>query len=344
MHGSSKRPEAIFCRAVLGIIVLITMLGITGCRGDSEGGSSDVAVPALASKLFVADAGYSAVVSGSNVNPSPGVITVDRTIAGSNTGINTIGDIAYDTANNRIYVANSKSIVVFNNASTTTGNVNPARTITSNKITHIGPMYLDTVNDVLYVVDIVGNDVLVFNNISSANGLLTPSRTISIKFNLAMFVIMDIFVDTTRDILYVSGFDLGDPRVNTAILAYDNASTLNGGAITANRALAFDNTFTHSIFVDTIENRIFAVDDYNNSIMVFDGASIANGWVVPDRTINMPALVNYIFLDKTNNRLYASSSIGLYILNGASTANGAVTTTLLITPNGSQIVAIAVAS
>src|SRR5882672_7611768 len=154
-------------RIVWGIYLALFIACLTACGGGGGTVTPD-AGPTGPSKVFVADSGNSVLVTFANPNPSSGVMGIDRTISGPAVS-SIMPDIAYDSAGDRLYIVNNRSIAVLDNASTTTGVTAPARMVSSASIVStIVAIYLDTVNDVLYVTDASPN-ILVFNNISIAN-------------------------------------------------------------------------------------------------------------------------------------------------------------------------------
>src|SRR5258706_369092 len=110
--------------------------GCAGCMGgEGNGDSGDEPGSARAYKFFVSDPNNSTIVTLANTNQSTGLVRVDRSIAGSNTGLSSaLLDLTYDAAHDRLYVGNGKSVLIFDSASTVGGNVSPARTFTSAQI------------------------------------------------------------------------------------------------------------------------------------------------------------------------------------------------------------------
>lgn len=329
-------------------LAVITMLLLTACGGSGGGsgatpGTSGAPASAAASKFFVVDEANSAVASVANSNPSPGTMAVDRIIVGHNTGIGGAGvrAVAYDPTGNLLYVANGSSILVFDNASTSSGNVGPARTITSPEITSIEGMALDVTNNVLYVA-IYGNGapndkILVFNSANSANGSLNSDRAISVTWNAGSFVITGIAVDPVRDVLYVAGYGV-TPTFNNVLLAYDHVSSLNGPATAYSRSITFGlNTFLWGLCIDSTSNRLFVASFSDQNVMVFDNANSATSLASLSRTLNFGANIRYLALDSANDRLYSTTATGVYIVSSASTASGGVSATYVIAPTGSTL-------
>ena len=78
--------------------------------------------------------------------------------------------------------------------------------------------------------------------------------------------------------------------------------------------------------------------------MVFDNASaLSSGVASPNRTMFIGTNTAHIFVDLTNNRLYAAGGQNLFIIDNASSANGPVTAKQVIAPGGTSMQGIAVA-
>lgn len=317
---------------------LALALGACGGGGDGEpdGGGSP-------SRVFVADSGNTAIVSFINANPSPGVMRVDRTISGPSVS-GTMPELAYDPGNDRLYIVNNSSIAVLNNAGTRNGSAAPDRTISSGSFTTtIASIFLDTANDILYVASGFGT-VLAFSNASTLNGLVLPTRTLLISRGTTSLAVNDIYVDTNRDILYVSAQVTGVVGVNRTIQSYDDAKTLpDNAAIVADRELDFSSTTIGDVVGDRNGNRIF-VADTSGSILVFDNASTADG-IGATRTITLLDSPLHIALAPVGNRLYAiaANRQGINIIDNASIATGMVTPTLVTSTSAGNFTAIAVA-
>lgn len=346
MFSFVKRPMVVLgqmCRVTLAAIA-ISGLGACGGGGGEAGGGSGPVV--ISNKVFVADSANSAIASSANTNPTPGTMVLNRVIAGANTGLtgNVFG-LAIDAVTDRLYVANGTSILVFNNAGTASGNTAPARTITraGTSFGNVSSLFLDIVHDVLYVGD-DSNGVWIIHNASSANGAITPNRSITGNFTGnfgGMFQVHGLFVDTTRDLLYVSLTTFSSPT--NVVMVFNNASTANGNSVTPVRTIdSYPSINAGAIYLDAANDRLYMADTSSNTVRVIDGASTANGTVASDRTIYIGASPANLTLDMANNRLYVLNPSRVYIVNGASTANGSVAMTAVLAPSGSILSAIAV--
>ena len=124
-----------------------------------------------------------------------------------------LADFALDVARDRLYVADLRSILVFDNISTADGNVAPSRVVSTccggpGGLGNYVGISLDTVNDRLYAgvnINLGGSQVIhVFDNVSSlSNSAATRTATIDAAF------LMDVAVDPTKDILYVYSTSAG---------------------------------------------------------------------------------------------------------------------------------------
>lgn len=334
--------------------VLMIVGAAAGCGGGGgDGGSTPPPPVTPPSKIFVGDSGIEpAIGSSPNSNPSPGQVVVERIISGPNTMLSSaLVDFALDVARDRLYVADLRSILVFDNISTADGDIAPSRvvfTCCAGVGNYVG-IYLDTVNDRLYAAANVnlppnGQVIHVFDNVSTLSNS-APNRVIAVDPT----VLMDVAVDTTRNILYVYG--RGAVSTLTEIAVFDGAATLSGPA-TANRTISIDESFSSGpavgMFIDPANNRLYAPRFGPGQVMVFDNASMKNGAVnaaaAPERAINLPVpTLTNITVDLAANRLYALDTDGLNIIDNASTVTGTPPIVVrVLAPGGSTFKAVAV--
>ncbi|MCL5878765.1 MAG: Ig-like domain-containing protein [Deltaproteobacteria bacterium] len=199
--------------------------------------------------LYVVDGGNNAVLAFDNVSTLNGAVSASRSISGSNTTLNSPVGISLDAANDDLYIVNwgNNSILVFNNASTATGNIAPSRTISGSNTGLSGPqgIWLDATSDQLYVADQFVPGITVYNNASTANGNITPSRTISgasTGFNSTT----GVWYDASTNRLYVAD------QVADSISIFNSGNTANGD-IAPSRVIAGANTHlngTKTIWLD----------------------------------------------------------------------------------------------
>ena len=112
---------------------VFAIAGLAAGCGGGGGGDSPPPPPATPpSKIFVGDSGTPAIGSSPNSNPSPGQAIVERIISGPNTMLSSaLVDFALDVARDRLYVADQRSILVFDNISTAEGNIAPSRIVST---------------------------------------------------------------------------------------------------------------------------------------------------------------------------------------------------------------------
>ena len=86
------------------------------------------------------------------------------------------------------------------------------------------------------------------------------------------------------------------------------------------------NATAPSITVDGPRNILYVSGLLAAQVLVFDNASTLLGGAPTPRTIAMPAISTQwrLFIETTNDRLYASGTNRVVILNGASTATTAL--------------------
>lgn len=281
---------------------------------------------AMPSRLYVTDFNAPAISVFNDAGSINGNIYPNTRLSGG--ALNYPWRPQLDKASDRLYVSDEgNDIFIFNNASTLSALAAPARTISGANTTFNNPtgMFLDTVNDRLYVANFYGASVLVFNNASTINGNVAPSRTISGAKTTFQNPI-DVWVDTARDILYVY------ERGSKSLLAFDNASTVNGN-VAPSRTISGSNTgfnFPGAIWYDSSNDRLYLTDQIVPAIYVFDNASTINGNIAPDRTITGSNTTFSdpigLWLDSANDRLYVADAGASQVLvfDSASTINGNV--------------------
>ena len=348
-----------------GIGLSVVLFVLASCGGGGGGGSSGPA----GSKLFVVDAGNHAIAT--MINPTPTTtVTIDRLIAGTNTGLGTlvgtpsvfsIPSIVLDAPNDRLYVAMENSgVVTFNNASVADGNINFTRRISGaiplggggTLTVNFSWIDVDKTRDVLYSVA-PGGEVHIYNGISTLSGFnLAPNRTITPDFGGAgTGSLFGIAIDVAKDLLYV-GLQIGS---SMSIAVFNNAST----ASTTTTSLAPTKTITFplaigSIYLDAAHDRMY-LSQFDGKVLVYDNFSNLGSGAAPtaNRMINISGgtvVQFYIFADASRDKLYAVGNIPgsnptldqgfLIIVNNASTADdtgGPTSTGVLVAFNVSNI-------
>jgi len=308
-------------------ILFLLVLG-AACGGGGDGASAPVF--GTQSKVFAADEVNGAVGSTENANPAPGsTVAITKIITGANTQIPNTGgcfgclpSLALDSARDQLYVSTNTNILVFNNAGTATGNVAPSRMLSGLGTGFRRHLVLNTTGgaDILYVSNLNGT-ILRLDGASTAGSLTAASRTLTVTpFNAAGDAITDIALDATRDVLYVGLSRGGFGAVG--IIPNISVQTTTA-SISAEIAV---NATTPSITVDGPRNVLYVAGLQAAQVLVFDSASTRLAGAQPNRTITMPPVTTQyrLFVETTNDRLYASGMNRVVILNSASTATTSV--------------------
>lgn len=224
--------------------------------------------PAAQGLLYVANQVDDSILRFSGAATANGDLAPAATIQGNLTGLEGANYIFLDSANDRLYVANQAggSILVFDSASTITGNAQPTRTITG--ITAPIDVAVDNNRDLLYVAS--GLDVFVFNSASTVNSNAAFSHDIKLGFQPSA-----IFLDSANDRLFVA--DL----VGNAIDVFDAASTLNSstGNLTPTRSIKGPSTKLNApsgVTVDAV-GKLIVSNANGNSITIYSDAAGGDG-------------------------------------------------------------------
>jgi hypothetical protein len=343
-------------------VLVASSFSLLACSGGGGGGGGGTSAGPGPSKLFVADEGNRAVGSLINPNPSPGTIAVDRIIQGPSTDLNdcigingmpsgqcipTLPSMALDAARDRLYVArtNFENLVRFDGAGTASGDVHPGL-----EVTLIGPLnvvlrtrflHLDTAHDAMYIGD-GGTAVSVIDSVSAVTGAapgtsfvqMPPSRFI--QADIGSEVMFGIGVDSARDLLYMATIGFSGAMVSV----FTHAGTLNGLHV-PDRRFTVGGTGTAAMFLDAGNDRLYVADAAGN-VRVYEGASMLTVTPSASRTFVLPFAAQVrIFVDTASDRFYAVTQNRVFIVNGVSSANGAVAGTAITVSNpGVQLSAV----
>lgn len=146
------------------------------------------------------------------------------------------GDIQNPTdmslaTNDDLYISNNGGeVLVFANASSLNGDVNPTRIIESTSFSLLWDV-LVTDDNTMFVVDSDGGFVFTFNNASTLNGFVEPDFALQVPGSAFL---RGIAVDSAGTGYVVDYFA-------DAVFSYDGIATLNG-TITPDRTIQGDNT------------------------------------------------------------------------------------------------------
>ncbi len=309
------------------LIVLGALLSFAGCgSGGGTGSRTSGSGNVNQGRLYVSIPTNNIIVRLDSAFTANGAATAGGTVAGAATQLSSPQHLLIDTQNNRLYVANltGSSILVFDNATTKTGNAAPDRAVSGAATTLNVPnaLALDTANSLLYVAD--GPNVLVFANPATISGNTPPVKTLGTGFNAGA-----LFLDTAGNRLFAAN-TLGDQ-----IAVYDNASGLPSGGVVANRTIGGASTGLNrpsGLGVDGT-GRLVVSNLNTPSVTIYANAATANGNVAPAATISgattglaTPAQI------ALNNSPGTGDSGDVYVADG--TAASVLVFTNIATANG----------
>ena len=272
----------------LAVVLLFALFMMTGCvispRRTLGGSATPTPTPTLTgtptatptptpaaptTRLYVSNQNTNSIAVFSSALSTTGNVAPSATIVGAATTFNGPQYMAFDSAHDRLFVANTgaETVLVFDSASTATANVAPTRTIGGPISGLISPsdVAYDATNDRLYVLDVT--DILVYNTISNpaVTGDRAPDRDILVPFNLTAFCL-----DVVNDRLYAT-----DAATNEVAI-FDNVSTLNSptAAVPASRTLSGALTKLSQPFgvaLDPAGNLVVSNSGGGGSITVYTG-------------------------------------------------------------------------
>src|SRR6476660_4947961 len=238
-------------------------------------------VDTSADRLYVANQGGSSVLIFDNASTLTGNVAPTRVISGNATKLVAPVDVALDTTNNLLYVADGTSILVFASASSVNGNSPPVRNI--NMGVTIGGLLLDVTNNQLYVADpgdaavdrldgastqdVVG---IVGGAIAGADTKLAQPRGLALDASGRLIV--------------------GNSGTPTSITVYPNASTATGDVIPVGN-ITGSNTRLQSpqqiaLNRNVSNGELYVADTLAAAILIFTNMSTATGNVAPARVIS----------------------------------------------------------
>jgi sugar lactone lactonase YvrE len=127
-------------------------------------------------KLFVANQGTAGVLVFDAVSTKTGNVAPARSISGPSTGLASPVDVALDEPRDLLYVADTRDVLVFSSGATANGNILFLHDIQAGFI--ISALFLDSVNDRLFLADSAANAIHVYDNASTLNLKVAPTRTL----------------------------------------------------------------------------------------------------------------------------------------------------------------------
>jgi 6-phosphogluconolactonase (cycloisomerase 2 family) len=170
----------------------------------------------------------------------------------------------------------------------------------------------------------------IFENVRTRNGDIAPSRSLvgaatQLQYNIGAAI------DVVRDRLYVGNFG------GQSVTSYAGIDTVTGDvAPTAKLTSSPAFTSIENVDLDPQRNLLY-VSGQAADILVFDATQPLDGTLTPLRAFKESTITfnadRRTFLDVANDRLYQTQASGgkVFVFENASTANGTITNTRVIT-------------
>jgi hypothetical protein len=255
--------------------------------GKITGASTGLSAPqhllmdVASNRLYVANQGGSSILVFDNVSTLNGDIRPTRVISGSATGLASPVDVALDTTNNLLYVADGNSILVFSPASTVNGNQAPIRSI--NMGISIGGLLLDTANNQLYVSDPGDNAIDRLDGASTQDVVGIVGGAIA-GVDTKLSQPTGLSLDSSGRLI------VSNAATPVSITIYPNASTASGDVIPV-ATISGNNTHLQapgqiSLNRTASNGELYVVEPVGANILVFTNISTATGNVAPPRSIS----------------------------------------------------------
>ena len=184
----------------------------------------------------------------------------------------------------------------------------------------------------MYVSNAANNSIVRFDNALTVTGNVSPAATIS-GASTQLAAPQYLFLDVPANRLFVANQGAG------SIVIFESVNTRTGN-VAPDRTISGPATLLVSpvdLAVDSGRNLLYVAD--GSSIFAFAAASSINGNAPPVRNIAVGFTPSAIFLDQTNDRLYAANSAGnaIHIYDGVSLLNNAVAANRIISGAATQL-------
>lgn len=297
----------------LNLVLMAAAVLASGCISPRRG--TTTTGPNTGGKLYVATAG--AILRYGNALTASGNVAPEATVTGSATLLSSPRRILLDGPTNRLFVANqgAGSVLIFNSASTMTGNVAPTTVLTStgNMVVPLD-VAVDSSANLLYVAD--GKNILVFSGQSTLNGTINtpPVRTITFAFSIGA-----IFLDAANNRLFIA-----DPASNTVNIL-PGASAANGSGtllVSPITGAATQLNLPNGIALDGTGRLIVSNSGSAASITIFSSSIIPGGGnLAPVATISgaatklsSPGQLAFNSNAGTSGEVYVEDSVAASVL------------------------------
>jgi DNA-binding beta-propeller fold protein YncE len=249
-----------------------------------SGAATSLAAPARllldapSDRLFVANPGSSSILIFETASTRNGNSAPDRIISGVSTLLSAPSDLALDTVNNTLYVADGTRILVFLSASTVTGNIPPVHNISLGF--SIGGILLDTTGNRLFVADSGGNAIDRLESAGSQDGPAVIAAIIS-GLSTGLAQPGGLALDGTGR-LFVSN---ASPP---SITVYTNPATLSGNvspSATISGPLTQLGSPGQLVINNNGSGELYVADTLAGGVLIFSGLAGLTGNVAPTRSI-----------------------------------------------------------
>lgn len=230
--------------------------------------------------LYVANQGGSSVVVFNNASTLTGATTAARVIFGNATTLASPIDVALDTTNNLLYVADGTTVKVFSPASTVNGNAAPVSSF--NLGFTIGGLFLDSTNNQLYVTDPGDQAVDRFDSANTQDvvgivggAIAGPDTQLSQPRGVVLDSLGRIMVSNSASPVSITAYpsasvNTGD-IVPAAVFSGNNTQLQAPGQIALNAKVA--------------NGELYVAEPLGGSILIFTGVLTTTGNATPTRII-----------------------------------------------------------